>query len=103
MSRISLLTASFVSDCSSVWTLMNANTAAPATSRMPIKIATGLNAPRLKLPSSEANAGLFIASSGSDHAPADRERAVGWAARYRKGRGREAAKKLWCSRGCALR
>src|SRR5271165_5891600 len=72
---------------------MNANTAAPATRRMPITIAIGLTAPRLKLPSSEANAGLFMASSGSEHARAGPGRGVGLAARYRKGWGREAAKR----------
>src|SRR5271165_219640 len=65
---------------------MNANTAAPATRRTPITIATGLTAPRLKLPSSEANAGLFMASSGAEHTPDEPGWCAGLAARYRSAR-----------------
>ena len=56
MSRISLLTCSFVSDTASPWMLSTAKTAAPATSKRATMMAMGLTAPRLKLPSSEGKA-----------------------------------------------
>ncbi len=56
MSAISLLTCSFVSDCASPWMERAAKTTAPTTMSRPTTMAIGLNAPRLKLPSSLGNA-----------------------------------------------